>query len=197
MKGAQDCTLSSVVSRTSRYPSDPMVAALTRVHDFLSTVHRVLRIETRCSIGGPGGQSASGRQLRIARRPSGRRMRLASSSAASWSSISCQMSAKITRSQDAVARCVSRGTPYNSVNVVRSDRAGQAGAKLIDQPRSPLYGEDPAEGADAATNSKCIKRFPGADLADRYPGTNIELSEESSRRQPMLAVPDFPGERTQ
>jgi hypothetical protein len=89
------------------------------------------------------------------------------------------------------------GTSYNRVNVVRSDRAGQAGAELIDQPRSPLYGEDPAEGADAATDSKCIKRSPGADLADRYPGTNIELSEEYSRRKPMLAVPDFPGEGTQ
>src|SRR5260370_6587349 len=58
-----------------------------------------------------------------------------------------------------------RRTPHNKVNVVRSDRAGQAGAKLIDHPRPPLYGEHPAGRADAATNRKCIKRFPGAPIS--------------------------------
>jgi hypothetical protein len=90
-----------------------------------------------------------------------------------------------------------RRTPHNKVDVVRSDRVGQAGTKLIDHPRPPLYGEHPADRADAATNWKCIKRFPGADLDDCHPRTNIELSKESSRRQPMLAVPDFLCGRTQ
>ena len=164
LAGAQDCTLSSVVSRISRYPLNPIVPTLTRVHDFLSMVQRVLRIETRCSIGGPGGQSASGRQLRIARRPSGRRMRRPSSSAASRCSISCQMSANTTRSQDAVARCVSAGTPHNKIDVVRSERAGQAGAKLITQ------------GLHSTANT--LPTGPTRDQLERYK----TLSRRRSRR---------------
>jgi hypothetical protein len=90
-----------------------------------------------------------------------------------------------------------RRTPYHKVNVVRGDRIGQPDAKLIDHPGPPLYGEHPADRSDAATNWKCIKRFSGADLADCHPGTNIEFSKEASRRQPMLAVPDFLRERAQ
>src|SRR5260370_24834906 len=74
--------------------------------------------------------------------------------------------------------CIRR-TPHNKVNVVRSDRVGQAGAKLIDHPRPPLYGEHPADRADAATNLKCIRCFPGADLSDCHPRTNTDLIQDA------------------